>query len=46
MSYFKEALDNIKYCEYCNGKGYTGWANSAKDWDFEWCSCNPAHIYL
>ena len=43
MSYIKRALEEILFCEFCNGLGWTGWVcdSDGEEYSFEPCECNP-----
>lgn len=39
------ALEAIRNCDFCYGRGYQGWVNG-EDYDVEPCDCNPNDILL
>jgi hypothetical protein len=42
MSYIKRALEEIMFCEFCEGRGWTGWVNDEMgEYSFDPCECNP-----
>ena len=43
MANVKIAIEAIKNCNDCYGKGYVGWI-SGDDYDWEFCDCNPNGI--
>ena len=43
MSYIKRALEEIMFCELCEGKGWEGWATE-EDYSLEPCECNPHRL--
>jgi hypothetical protein len=44
MHKVKEAYADILDCKECNGHGFTGYADKAGNYDFEYCICNPHHL--
>jgi hypothetical protein len=47
MSAIKRALEEIMFCEFCEGQGYSGFlSNDGEHFDFEWCACNPHHLNI
>jgi hypothetical protein len=45
MDKLEYALRTIANCDFCYGKGYTGWA-SGEDYAVEDCECNPYGLIL
>lgn len=45
MDKLEYALEAIRNCDLCYGKGYHGWTNG-EDFDMEDCDCNPYGIIL
>ena len=45
MDKLEYALNTIRNCDFCYGKGYHGFANG-EDYDTETCECNTYDIIL
>jgi hypothetical protein len=45
MDKLEYALNTIRNCDFCYGKGYVGWSNG-EDYDMEDCECNPYGLIL
>lgn len=45
MDKLEMAIEVIRNCDLCYGRGYIGWANG-EDYEVEDCECNPNGLIL